>query len=213
MEWTTVGLISYLVLWVVVVIQVVLTLALARLVGQLSRRLPPAGARVIDPGPELGTRVESWEGVDLLGNPVAFRFPRDRGLFLLYLSPHCSMCAALIPAAKRFFQEIDTQAEGVWVMVLGSREAQLAYARGQGLIRRAVLPEDQLPPTWRVEGAPFGLWINPAGAVEAKGMVNQREHLESLRNAAEMGHASVQSYLAAAAEEKERQREASAGHP
>ena len=206
-EWTTIGLISYLVLWVVVISQVVLTLALARLVGQVSRRIPPAGARLIDPGPEIGDFVESWEGIDLLGNTVSFRFPRDLGLFFLYVSPHCSVCAGLLPSAKRFFREIAAEAEGVWVMALGTRETQINYARQNGLVQQLVLAEEQLPPSWRLGGAPFGLWVDAAGQVKAKGMVDRREHLESLRQAAETGHASFESYMSALAEEKEQQRE------
>src|SRR3989304_5081242 len=118
MEWSTLGGISYVILWVVVLIQVVLTLALARLVGQLSRRFPPSGARVIDPGPEIGTVVENWEGTDLLGKPVSIQFPRERCVLLLYLSPHCSACGGLLPSAKRFFREIAETTEGVWVMAL-----------------------------------------------------------------------------------------------
>src|SRR5437867_4450089 len=106
MNWSAIFLISYGVLWVVVLLQAALLLALARLVGQLmSRRYPGAGARLIDPGPDIGATVEGWEGIDLLQHPVNIQFPRDRGLFLLYISPHCTLCAALLPPAKRFFKE------------------------------------------------------------------------------------------------------------
>jgi methylamine dehydrogenase accessory protein MauD len=205
--------ISYIVLWVVVSVQAVLILALGRLVGQLTRRNPPTGARVINPGPEIGSRVEDWSGVDLLGKEFEFRFPRGRGAFLLYTSPHCTVCESLVPSARRFFEEIAPEAEGVWVMVLGSRDAQLAYAREHGLTRHVLLAEDQLPRSWQVQGAPFGLWIDAGGVVKSKGMTNNRDHLESLRNAAEMGHPSIQSYLAAAAESRERPPGGSAEDP
>lgn len=207
MHWTTIGWISYLVLWIVVILQVVLTLALARAIGQLRRHTPPSGARLVNPGPEIDTYVGAWEGTDLLGNPVSFRFPRERGLFLLYVSPHCSICEGLLPSAKRFFKEIAAEADGAWVMVLGSREAQISYARENDLTRYPVAAEDQLPATLRLEGAPFGLWIDAAGRVKAKGMVDRREHLESLRYAVKLGHPSVESYVAARVEEQEQERE------
>ena len=61
------------------------------------------------------------------------------------------------------------------------------------------------------EARPFGLWVGADGKVKAKGMVDRREHLESLLLAAEIGHPSIQSYVTALAEEEEqkRQREAS----
>src|SRR5438552_1126768 len=103
MDWTTLALVSHVLLWLVVLVQVILTLALARLVGQLmNRRFPALGARVIDPGPELGATLDGWEGTDLVGKPVRFTFPRPRGLFVFYLSPFCKMCARLLPAARQF---------------------------------------------------------------------------------------------------------------
>jgi methylamine dehydrogenase accessory protein MauD len=200
MEWLTILVISHVVLWVVVLVQALLLLALARLVGQLmSRRFRASGARVIDPRPDIGTVVDSWEATDLFGKVVRIQFPRERGLFLLYLSPYCSICAGLLPGAKHFLKEIAADAEGLWVLILGTGETQVKYARENGLALQPVLAEDQLPPAWRVGGGPFGLWINAAGEVRAKGMVNSREHLESLRHAVVLGHASVQSYVAAQA--------------
>jgi methylamine dehydrogenase accessory protein MauD len=196
MDWTTIGLVSHLLLWAVVLVQVVLTLALARLVGQLmSRRFPALGARVIDPGPELGTTVDGWEGTDLHGTSVQFPIPRPRGLFLFYLSPHCSICTKLLPTVKQFFKEIAAEAEGVWVFVLGSKQARLAYAQQHELTQQTVLAEENLPLAWRLGGAPFGVWISATGEVKGKGMTNNREHLESLRNAARTGHPTFQSFF------------------
>jgi methylamine dehydrogenase accessory protein MauD len=208
MEGQTILVISHVVLWIVVLVQALLLLALARLVGQLmSRRFPAGGARVIDPGPEIGTVVDGWEAIDLFGNAVRVQFPRERGLFLLYVSPHCSVCEALLPAARRFLKEIAAEAEGMWVLILGTRETQTTYARENGLALQPVLAEDGLPAPWRLGGGPFGLWINASGEVKAKGMVNNREQLESLRHAVALGHASVQSYVTAQAEKSEQQRE------
>jgi methylamine dehydrogenase accessory protein MauD len=203
MHWGTLAWLSYIVLWVVVIAQGILTLALARMVGRLSRNTPLTGARVINPGPEINSLMTDLETTDLRGNSISFRFPRDRGLFLLYVSPHCSTCVSLVPSARRFFKEISSQTDAIWVMVSGSQEAQLEYAVRNDLTKYPITAEEQLPPGWRVRGAPFGLWIDASGRVSSKGMVNYREHLESLRNAAKMGHASVESYVSAAAEQKE----------
>lgn len=206
MDLSSLGLVSYILLWTIVIAQVGLTLALARLVGRLSRRLPPGAARVIDPGPEVGESVEGWDGVDLLGRPVDFDFPRERGLLLVYVSVHCSTCTVLLPAAKSFMREIARETEGAWVMVFGAGSTQIDYARKHGLDGAPVLNEDSLPPALRIEGAPFACWIDAAGTVRAKGMVNHREHLESLARAVELGHASMDSYLTELAEQEERQR-------
>jgi methylamine dehydrogenase accessory protein MauD len=203
MDWTGWLLISHLVLWAVVVVQVVLILALARLVGQLNRRILPSGARIIDPGPEIGETLEEWEGTDLLSRTVSFRFPRERGIFLLYISPHCSACAWLLPAARRFFKEITVEAEGIWILTRGEQATRVAYARENRLDQHIVLAEEEIPRSWRVGGGPFGLWVNATGKVQTKGMVNNREHLESLRHASDIGHPSLESYVAAVAGDEE----------
>ncbi len=143
MDWNAVFFVSYGVLWVVVLLQVALILALARLVGQLmSRRFPTSGARVIDPGPDIGMTVESWEGSDLAGNPVSLQFPRQRALFLLYVAPHCTACARLLPSARHFFKEIASAADSVWVMTQGvTPEALRAYAQRKAWRPTPVCPK------------------------------------------------------------------------
>src|SRR5262245_41719838 len=211
MNVSTLVVISYVVLWIIVIVEAVLIIALARVVGRLARKAPISGARVIDPGPEIGAAIESWTGMDLMGQSVSLMFPRQRGVFLLDVSPHCAVCRALLPSRKRFLKEIAADADGIWVMTLGQPETQLAYARENALMQHPVVAESQLPPTWRLGGAPFGVWVDSTGIVRAKGMVDRREHLESLRNAAAVGHPSVQSYMSAVAEREEQQREQLAG--
>jgi hypothetical protein len=108
-----------------------------------------------------------------------------------------------VPVSKRFFREIASEADAAYVMVLGSRGTQVAYAHEHDLAAMAVLSEDQLPGSWQVQGAPFAVWISATGEAKAKGMVNNREHLESLHNAVRTGHPSVESYMKARAEERE----------
>jgi methylamine dehydrogenase accessory protein MauD len=49
-----------------------------------------------------------------------------------------------------------------------------------------------------VEKLPFAALIDKAGVIRAKGLVNSREHLESLFEAHERGVASLQEFLASA---------------
>ena len=52
--------------------------------------------------------------------------------------------------------------------------------------------------TYRVSRLPYGILVDAQGIVRAKGLVNSREHLDSLLNAHDMGAASIQQYLGAA---------------
>ena len=48
---------------------------------------------------------------------------------------------------------------------------------------------------FRVSRLPFAVLIGADGIVKAKGLVNNREQLESLLNAQDLGVASVQKYI------------------
>ncbi|MCG8420078.1 MAG: hypothetical protein MJE77_19285 [Proteobacteria bacterium] len=150
----------------------------------------------VDPGPELGEMLYNWEGTDLNGQTVVLEFPRRRDLFLFFLSPHCTVCTELMPAARSFIREISDRAETMTVMTHGSRQLQREYSTAHQLNEYHVLQEEELPEGWYVGGAPFGIWVERTGKVLAKGMVDRREHLESLKNAADLGLPTMQSLQA-----------------
>lgn len=49
--------------------------------------------------------------------------------------------------------------------------------------------------TYRVSRLPYAVSIDETGAIRAKGMIKNREQLESLFNAKELGVGSVQDFL------------------
>jgi len=52
--------------------------------------------------------------------------------------------------------------------------------------------------TYKVGKLPYAVLIDEAGVIRAKGLINTREHLESLVEAKRMGVPSIQQYLKAA---------------
>ena len=56
---------------------------------------------------------------------------------------------------------------------------------------------------YRVDKLPFAVLLDDQGVIAAKGLVNSREHFESLIVAKETGFASIQSYLKAQPEPAE----------
>jgi methylamine dehydrogenase accessory protein MauD len=48
---------------------------------------------------------------------------------------------------------------------------------------------------YKVGKIPYAVLIDPEGVIRAKGLVNNREHLESLMEAYRLGMASIQDYL------------------
>ena len=55
--------------------------------------------------------------------------------------------------------------------------------------------------TYGIGKLPYAVLIDHEGILRSKGLVNSREHLESLLTAKELGHASIQHYLTTAGDE------------
>ncbi|HYO16498.1 MAG TPA: hypothetical protein VE685_25150, partial [Thermoanaerobaculia bacterium] len=104
-------LVSYIVLWIAVAVLAVLCLSLLRLVGQLHERIGPAGAMVIDQGPEIGSRLPALLEVGRLRGKFPLEFPGDRDRLLIFVSPNCEACVrlmkSLIPFSRRYRGELD----------------------------------------------------------------------------------------------------------
>ena len=85
------------------------------------------------------------------------------------------------------------------VIFVGDAEPaeQRQFVAKQGLEGFPFVNGPDVGMTFRVERLPYAVLVDQAGKVAAKGLVNSREHLESLVTAHETGFSSIQDYLAA----------------
>lgn len=186
--------ISQIVLWGVVVALGIVCLALLRQVGVLHERISPFGAMMSDKGPEIGDQAPVMEDRDLKGTPITIGGPSAAGesTLLLFVAATCPVCKQLLPTAKQF-----AKAEGLRVILVGDGDPD-AYER---LVREqdvGGLPLVNSPGVgmrYHVGKLPYAVLIDDTGVIRSKGLVNTREHLESLVVAKEMGLASIQQYL------------------
>jgi methylamine dehydrogenase accessory protein MauD len=81
----------------------------------------------------------------------------------------------------------------------GERAEQEKFVRAHKLDGFPYVLSPVVGMTFQVGKLPYAVLIDVEGAVRAKGLVNSREHLESLLNAKETGYASIQEYLSATA--------------
>ena len=95
-------LISYVILWALVIFLSLLVFALARQVGVLHERVAPAGALMPTNGPKVGEMTEVISVTDLDGVAVAIggADSEDLATLILFISPTCPVCKALVPAAR-----------------------------------------------------------------------------------------------------------------
>ncbi len=187
-------LVSQAVLWLVIIILAATVFALARQIGVLHERVAPMGALTIDHGPKVGDAAPSFELAGLSGRSVKIGGANPDGLstLLLWVSPSCSVCKKLIPIAKAIGGE--SKLNLVFASD-GDQPEQERLIREQQLEDFAFVLSGELGMTYRIGRLPYAVLIDEAGVVRAKGLVNTREHLESLLEAKRIGVASIQEYL------------------
>jgi methylamine dehydrogenase accessory protein MauD len=186
-------------LWVVVILLSVAVLALARQVGVLHERVAPAGALIQGAGPGVGEQSPRLEVHAIAGNAIMVggNLPAGKALLMLFVSQTCPICKKLIPIAMDF-----SKSERLDVLFVG--DAELSEQRKLidqfGLDDRCFVNGSELGLAYRVDKLPYAVLLDDLGVIAAKGLVNSREHFESLIVAKETGFASIQSYLKAQAE-------------
>jgi len=190
----TVLIVSQIFSWIVILGLGLALLALARQVGVLHVRLAPAGALLSGKGPVVGEASPLLEAMTMEGAPLAIGKPltKSRMQLLLFVSPHCPLCKELIPIAKNF-----AQTEKLDIVFVGDddpAEQQAMIARlemgGLPFVNSSIVGR-----SFHVDRLPHAVLIGGDGTLLSKGLVNSREHLESLITAHEMGVVSVQDYL------------------
>ncbi len=189
-------LVSNVLLWIVVVLLSGVLFALVRQLGVLHERIAPAGALMLKQGPKVGEVAPAESALDLDGQSQAIGGPASdgRSTLLFFLSPTCPVCKGLLPALRSI-----SRSEGAWLRVLlagdGPLEEHKAFAREARLERFEYVISPTLGITYQVGKLPYAVLIDAAGIIRSKGLVNTREHLESLFEAKERGVASIQEFF------------------
>jgi methylamine dehydrogenase accessory protein MauD len=189
-------LVSNAVLWAVVVALSVVVLALARQVGLLHQRLGPAGALALagslTPGEAAPVlEVEDWGGRRV---PVGGADASGRSLLLVFVSPTCPVCRSLLPALRSLARR--ERSLRVVLASDGPRAEHEAFVREHGLAEFGYLLSQPLGLAYRVPRLPWAALVDARGVLRSQGLVNSREHLESLLEAEALGVASLEEHLA-----------------
>lgn len=181
-------------LWVVVGLLTLAVLALARQVGVLHQRVAPAGALMPTRGPKIGELTETVEAEDLAGNRVAIGGAAQRAnTLVLFVSPMCPVCKSLVPAAKSLASAETLQL--VFASDGFDRERHRAFAGEIGIARFPYVLSQALGMRYGVSRLPFAVLIGEDGVLRGRGLVNTREHLESLLESWRTGVATLQDYV------------------
>lgn len=184
--------------WLVLAGLVLAGLALARQVGVLHVRVAPAGALDANRGPAVGEKAPAMPLITMDGRPFVLGGAAigagPAGLrLLMFVSAACPMCKTLIPVAKSF-----AAAERISLVFVGDDDpaTQQSLIAAEGLAAYPFINSGEVGRAFEVDKLPHAVLLDGAGTVLAKGLVNSREHLESLIVSHEMGVTHVQDYIA-----------------
>ena len=189
--------ISVIVLWIVVLCLLAVVLALTRQLGVLHERIAPVGALMLNRGLAVGEPAPAIDVVDLHGANLRLGAPRTDGksILLLFVSPTCPVCKSLLPIVKSSGRD-----ERDWLDIIlasdGNTDEHRDYIRANGLGGIPYVLSAPLGMTFQVSRLPFAALLDEAGILRARGLINSREHLESLFEAKRLGVASLQDYFA-----------------
>jgi len=189
--------VSVIVLWIVVLCLLAVVLALTRQLGVLHERIAPVGALMLNRGLAVGEPAPAIDVVDLHGANLRLGAPRTDGksTLLLFVSPTCPVCKSLLPIIKSSGRD-----ERDWLDIIlasdGNTDEHRDYIRANGLGGIPYVLSAPLGMTFQVSRLPFAALLDEAGVLRARGLINSREHLESLFEAKRLGVASLQDYFA-----------------
>lgn len=188
-------IVSNIVLWIAVLALGGVVLALLRQIGVLYERIAPVGALTGASGPKVGEAAPVMRLLDWNGGSVAVggADADGRSTLLLFVSPTCPVCKTMLGIAE----SVQRRERDLRLLLAsdGPRGEHEAFVRAHALDRHGYLLSTELGVAHQVGKLPHAVLIDENGIVRGKGLVNTREHLESLFEARERGVASLQEYM------------------
>ena len=189
-------LVSNITLWILLAGLALTVVALARQIGVLHERIAPAGALMVSGGPKVGEAAPVLDLTDVDGHDISIGAVRSdaKSTLMFFLSPNCPVCKTLLPVLKS-----SQKSERDWLEIMlasdGDAGEQQTFIDEYKLRNFTYILSSNLGLTYQVGKLPFAVLLDHDGIIRSKGLVNSREHLESLFEAKERGVASVQEYI------------------
>ncbi|MCB1683779.1 MAG: hypothetical protein KDI31_04825 [Pseudomonadales bacterium] len=181
-------------LWLCIAVLAALVGVLRLQIAGLFGRIAPAGALMVNALLKVGQAAPRLTVSSLAGRPFSVGGPSPRSQLLLFVSPDCPISRSLLPAV-RSLPRTETWLDTVLCSDGDEVAVHRAFVQDENLDALPYLHSEALGRAFGVSKLPYGVLIDEDGSIAAMGIVNSREHLESLFEAKERKIASVQDYL------------------
>lgn len=189
-------IISNFLLWFIVLALSGIVVMLARQIGVLHERITPVGALMVAKGVKVGEAAPRFELENLNGGHVTIGGTRADGAstLLFFVSPTCPVCASLLPTLRTLVAQ--TPKLKLILASDGEISMQRDFVARKNLGDLPYVLSTDLGLSFGIGKLPYAVLIDGNGILRAHGLVNSREHVESLLEAERAGVASIQDYMA-----------------
>jgi hypothetical protein len=177
--------ISYVILWVIVLIEGAVLIVLLRTFGSFYLNTRSGVSR---DGLALGTRAPGFTAPTARGTKLTLPANHGRWRALFSVSAACEECYAAMPGLAELQAELDEQMRVVMLLPVEADEVPDMPLLHNSPIEVAIVGHEGLRQQYRIRVMPFMRVVDPDGIVRAKGVVRNRERLEHLLDEAGMQH-------------------------
>lgn len=172
-----VWLVSYIVLWGIVLFQGLVIFVLMRQLGIIYLGTAQGVAR---DGIAAGQRAPDFTLPDLAGRLRSLADFRGRPLLLVFGSTSCAPCRSLVPDLNAFAQTHAAELDALFA-IRGTPSETQRFVDELGLaVPVGVFNDEELPEKYKARVTPFAFVIDGEGIVRSKGLANNRAHLDML---------------------------------
>ena len=184
---------SNIALWIGFLAMAVINYALIRQIGVLYERVAPAGALMVNRTVEVGQMAPELEALTLDDQRIHIGRGAGRSQLLFFMSPDCPVCNELTPSILSA-----ARAEKDWIDVVfvsdGDEQDHAGY-KAKKLITQPYVVSELVGKQYGVSKLPYAVVIDEDGKIASLGIINSREHIDSLFEAKERNVASIQDYM------------------
>lgn len=187
--------ISNILLWLAILVMAVIIFALTRQIGVLYERVAPAGALMLNKKLRVGSKAPTLTVERINGHKhrVGQQDSNNKSQLLFFISPDCPVCKTLLPVVTSA-----ASSERDWLDIVLASDGEAdhqAFVSQHKLESLPYVVSEILGVSYGVSKLPYAVLIDEKGEIASMGIINSREHLESLFEAKELNVASIQDYM------------------
>ena len=184
--------------WFVIVLLALALLGIARQVGVLHRRIGPAGALMTSVGAKVGDKSREFALPAIDGREIQIGAPSPNGksTLIAFVAPDCPVCSKLMP----IYKSIAASEKAHLDVIFASDNAipgHEKYRKQAGIESYPYVLSTELGLSFQVGKLPYAVLLDEGGVIAGQGLVNSREHIESLLEAQRLKLGSIQEYFEA----------------